>query len=58
MTEIAISTGASSARALKDWSSYPWLKLQKHAFRLQVRIAKAERERKRGKVKGSVASIK
>jgi len=51
MTEIAIFTGASSAELKKDWSCLPWPTLQKHVFRLQVRIAKAEREGKRGKVR-------
>lgn len=51
MTGIAISTGASSASFNKEWRDYPWLHLRKQVFRLQVRIAKAEREGKRGKVR-------
>lgn len=44
-------TGAAST-SLKDiWPTLNWAKLNKHVLRLQVRIAKAERERKRGKVK-------
>ena len=50
MTEVEISTGASSAKQL-NWSGLKWIDLQKHVFRLQVRIAKAEKERKRGKVR-------
>ena len=50
MTEIAISTGTSSAKPLK-WSDITWPILQKYVFRLQVRIAKAERKSKRGKVR-------
>lgn len=50
MTGIAISTGASSAKHL-NWSDLKWPALKKHVFRLQTRIAKAEREGKRGKVR-------
>jgi len=50
MTGVAISTGASSAKRL-NWPDLTWSTLQKHVFRLQVRIAKAEREGRRGKVK-------
>jgi len=50
MTGVVISTGASSAKQL-NWSDLTWSTLQKHVFRLQVRIAKAEREGKRGKVR-------
>ena len=46
-----LSTGASSACFPKDWSNYQWPIFQKHVLRLQVRIAKAEREGKRGKVR-------
>jgi RNA-directed DNA polymerase len=51
MTAKLLSTGASLARFPKDWSSYSWPGFQKHVLRLQVRIAKAEREGKRGKVR-------
>jgi RNA-directed DNA polymerase len=44
-------TGASSAKQMEGWSTYQWPTIQKHVFRLQMRIAKAEREGKRGKVK-------
>jgi len=50
MMGIAISTGASSAKHLK-WPDLKWSALQKQVFRLQVRIAKAEREGKRGRVR-------
>lgn len=43
--------GASPAMPKQDWSTYDWSTLQKHVFRLQVRIAKAEREGRRGKVR-------
>ena len=46
------STGAAPAcHAQKPWQDLPWLKISKHVFRLQVRIAKAEREGRRGKVR-------
>ena len=51
MTAKLLSTGASSTRFPKEWSNYPWPIFQKHVLRLQVRIAKAEREGKRGKVR-------
>ena len=50
MTGIIISTGAPSTKQL-NWSDLEWSNLQKNVFRLQVRIAKVEREGKRGKVK-------
>jgi RNA-directed DNA polymerase len=43
--------GAFPTVPQKDWSTYDWSMLQKHVFRLQVRIAKAEREGRRGKVR-------
>jgi len=45
------STGASSAKHPIDWQELPWSKISAHVFRLQVRIAKAEREGKKGRVK-------
>ena len=51
MTEIEISTGASSALTAKTWDSISWQKIDKQVTRLQMRIAKAEREGKKGKVK-------
>ena len=53
MTEMITSlTGASSTTREDDtWKSLDWAKINSHVFRLQVRIAKAEREGKRGKVK-------
>lgn len=50
MTAITL-TGASSAELKDSWGTLNWPKLQKPVLRLQMRIAKAERERKRGKVK-------
>jgi len=44
MTEIEISTGASSALTAKTWDSISWQKIDKQVTRLQMRIAKAERE--------------
>jgi len=44
-------TGAASTTLKDIWPTLNWAKLTKHVLRLQVRIAKAERERKRGKVK-------
>lgn len=43
--------GASPTMPKKDWSTYDWSMLQKHVLRLQVRIAKAEREGRRGRVR-------
>lgn len=50
---VAISsTGASSAcKTSLTWQTLPWKKMQQQALRLQVRIAKAEREGRKGKVK-------
>ena len=38
MTEIEISTGASSALTAKTWDSLSWQKIDKHVTRLQMRI--------------------
>lgn len=43
--------GASSATRFNTWQSIPWVKAKAHVLRLQMRIAKAEREGKPGKVK-------
>lgn len=51
MTEIAIFTGASSTLTAKTWDSLSWQKIDKQVTRLQMRIAKAEREGKKGRVK-------
>jgi RNA-directed DNA polymerase len=45
------ATGASSTKPKDGWSTYAWPLIQKHVFRLQMRIAKAEREGRKGKVK-------
>ena len=50
MTAI-VSTGASSATPKDVWSELPWSALNGLVLRLQMRIAKAEREGKRGRVK-------
>jgi RNA-directed DNA polymerase len=47
---IGNTVGASSAEHLNTWDSIPWSKVKAHVFRLQTRIAKAEREGRRGKV--------
>lgn len=44
------STGASSAKHPSTWQTLPWSKVKVHVFQLQMRIAKAEREGKKGKV--------
>lgn len=49
-TRVKPSTGASSTD-YPDWSAIPWSKGQKFVYRLQVRIAKAYKEGKHGKVK-------
>lgn len=51
MTEIAIFTDASSALTAKTWDDLSWQKIDKQVTRLQMRIAKAEREGKKGRVK-------
>ena len=51
MTEIAVFTGASSTLTAKTWDSLSWQKIDKQVTRLQMRIAKAEREGKKGRVK-------
>jgi RNA-directed DNA polymerase len=50
MTAIQ-STGALSAKADKSWSTLKWGMAKASVFRLQVRIAKATREGRKGKVK-------
>ena len=50
MTAIQ-STGALSAKADTSWSTLNWNPIKASVFRLQVRIAKAEREGRKGKVK-------
>lgn len=47
----SISTGAPSAVHSDSWSTLNWPKIKSGVFRLQVRIAKAEREGRTGKVK-------
>lgn len=44
-------TGAASTTLKDIWPTLNWIKINKHVLRLQVRIAKAEREGKRGKVR-------
>lgn len=44
-------TGASSTLPKDIWSSLNWPKIKKHVLRIQMRIAKAERGGKRGKVR-------
>ena len=50
MTAITM-TGASSEQQTDIWSSLNWQNIKKQVLRLQMRIAKAEREGKRGKVR-------
>jgi RNA-directed DNA polymerase len=44
-------TGAASVMLKDIWPTLKWPKINKNVLRLQMRIAKAEREGKRGKVK-------
>ncbi len=46
-----LTTGASPAQSKDIWSELNWPALERLVCRLQMRIAKAEREGKRGKVK-------
>ena len=50
MTTIAISAGASSALDARTWDNLSWDKINKQVVRLQMRIAKAVREGKKGRV--------
>jgi len=45
------NTGASPTKRKHPWEDLPWSKMKAGVFRLQVRIAKAEKEGKTGKVK-------
>ena len=47
----ALSTGAFSAKPKDVWSTIDWPAVEAIVLRLQMRIAKAIREGKRGKVK-------
>ena len=49
MTVSVGRTGASSA--LSKWKTIDWQTVEKHVFRLQMRIAKATEEGKHGRVK-------
>ncbi len=51
MTTIVILAGASSAIDSKSWDNLAWSKIKKQVVRLQMRIAKATREGKKGKVR-------
>src|ERR1044071_6410802 len=51
MTTIVTSIGASLAGNQTPWQLLPWKKIAKQVFQLQMRIAKATRERKTSKVK-------
>jgi RNA-directed DNA polymerase len=42
--------GASSTKCPNDWNPIPWFKAKAQVLRLQMRIAKAEREGRRGRV--------
>ena len=43
--------GASSTAHHKTWPKLPWSEIEVHVFRLQMRIAKAEREGRKSKAK-------
>jgi RNA-directed DNA polymerase len=49
MTNLAINIGASSAAS--TWDNINWPGLEKFVYRLQMRIAKARRQKRHGKVK-------
>lgn len=48
---VKLITGASPTARDQSWQDLPWSMINAHVFRLQMRIAKAEREGKVGKVK-------
>lgn len=45
------STGASSTKRSVNWQKLPWQKIEAHVLQLQMRIAKAEREGRKSRVK-------
>jgi RNA-directed DNA polymerase len=47
---IERSIGASSTQQERSWKTLPWTKIKAQVFRLQTRIAKAEREGRKGRV--------
>ncbi len=47
---VAQTTGASSTSPPDNWQTLAWPTIEAHVFRLQMRIAKAEREGRKGKV--------
>lgn len=51
MTEIAIASGAPRANDTSAWEAIDWQQAQRQVKRIQMRIAKAHREGKPGKVK-------
>lgn len=48
---VVLKTGATSTGDANAWKNIDWVKAQSHVFRLQMRIAKAVREGRYGKVK-------
>ena len=50
MTTVLLSVGAPSA-CNNNWNSIDWRAVEKYVFKLQMRIAKATREGRHGKVK-------
>lgn len=52
MTTEKLLIGATlTVNSSTTWSNIPWKRAKRHVFRLQMRIAKAKREKKTGKVK-------
>jgi RNA-directed DNA polymerase len=51
MTEVSQSSAGASPTMSSDWSANNWHKIEQHVKRLQVRIAKATKESRYGKVK-------
>ena len=50
MDDPALAAVGASPDGVADWQSIDWRSAQKSVYRLQVRIAKAVREKRRGKV--------
>lgn len=48
---VVHSTGASSTKRQNNWEDLKFSKIEAHVFRLQMRIAKAEREGRKSKIK-------
>ncbi len=51
MTVMALPLTGASSTCVDDWETIDWSRVKQHVERLQIRIAKATREGRQGKVK-------